>query len=280
MSLKTRLLSSMVVITLAISACESITILTPTPHSTQIPPVSTDMYWDAYLESGSLKIVLDPMGSASDVTGEFSVPSVAPGTHATAHLNLSPGMHTLNVSGNLWSSMNQAYTPQSSSVSFVSSTGPGRAVTYTMTVFGWLPGWPAGSLGNVSFGGTDPQSPNRNVNLVFTFEGNTNDVVPFKVKRQHKGVNDGVGFEIVAGEASVTVQDSTTGRTIAQGTFIPDARIFVSVDNGNGGIGFGSLGALPSDSDFPTGIEVAYPYAQFLAPVTDLKSNYTATASW
>jgi hypothetical protein len=288
-NLKPRFLLSLVFLTLALSACasSSFTILTPTSNSTQISPVNTDVFWDAALQVDSLKIILDPKGTASDVTSQFLVSSTAPASHATAHLNLSQGTHTLEVSGNLWNSAHKAYIAQSSSATFLSSTSAGRAVTYTMTVFAWEPGFPAGTLGDVSFGGTFPgggavpPSPNRNVNLIFTFEGNTNDVVPYSVKADHKGVNDGKGFEIITGEASVTVQDAKTYATIAHGTFLPEARIFVSVDNGNGGIGFGSGGALPVvDSDFPAGIAVAYPYAQFRAPVTDLESNYTATAIW
>jgi hypothetical protein len=284
------MLLSLVFLALAISACasSSFTILTPTSNSTQISPVNTDVFWDAALELDSLKIILDPKGTASDVTSQFLVSSTAPASHATAHLNLSQGTHTLDVSGNLWSSAHKVYIAQSSSATFFSSNSPGRAVTYTMTVLAWEPGFPAGTLGDVSFGGTFPGSrtvpgsPNRNVNLIFTFEGNTNDVVPYHVKRDHKVFADGVGFEIVAGEASVTVQDAKTGGTIAHGTFLPETRIFVSVDNGNGGIGFGSGGVLPDDSDFPAGIAVAYPYAQFAGPVpvTDLKSDYTGTATW
>ena len=62
------------------------------------------------------------------------------------------------------------------------------------------------------------------------------------------------------------MQDALTKLAILQGTFVPGARVFVSVDNGNGGIGFGSLGALPTDPSFPNhGVEVAYPYAQLNA---------------
>ena len=156
-----------------------------------------------------------------------------------------------------------------------------------MTVFNIHPGFPAGTLGNISFGGSDPTSPNRNVNLIFTMVGNTADVVPYHAPRHcspnctNNAVNDGDGFEIVAGTATVTVQNAQTGATIASGTITPAAGVFVSVDNGNHGIGFGSLGALPSDPTFPAnGVEVAYPYAQFSAPTTDLKSNYSTNSIW
>ncbi len=144
-----------------------------------------------------------------------------------------------------------------------------------------------GQLGSVSFGGTSPQAVNRNVNLIFTFEGNTSDVVPYAVPRPcspnctNHAVNDGVGFEIVAGTARITIQDAATSAVIAEAGFLPAAGLFVSVDNGNSGIGFGCRGALPADPSFPDhGVEVAYPYAQFNAPNTDLKSNYSASADW
>ena len=273
-------------ITLVIPGCASLTFLSPASNATANPPVATDIFWNADLQPGSLKMTLDPGGSASDVTSQFMVTGTAADSHATAHLNLPQGTHTLGVTGSLWSGWNQAYTAQSSSVTFQVSNGPGRPVTYTMKVFGWMPGWPAGSLGNISFGGSDPQAPNRSVNLVFTFEGNTNDVLPFFVPCSdptcgNHSINPGSGFEIVAGEASILIEDAATGAAIATATFLPAAKIFVSVDNGNRGIGFGALGAPPGDPAFPDhGIEVAYPYAQFLAPQTDLKSNYTATATW
>jgi len=132
--------------------------------------------------------------------------------------------------------------------------------------------------GNLAFGGT---SAHANVNLIFTFEGNTNDLVYYHVPTSLPGVNDGDGYEIITGTASIAIQDASTQQIIGQATFLPAARVFVSVDNGNKGIGFGSLGALPTDPTFPDkGVEVAYPYAQLNAPRTDLASNYSANADW
>ena len=272
---------------LALAGCSSFSILTPASTSTVSSPVAADVFWNADLQPGTLAVIADPGPMATDVTNQFSFPSLSADGHATANLNLPQGSHTLRVTGNLWDPISRAFTATSASQSFVVANGLGRAVTYTQTVFNFPDGWPAGQLGNVSFGGTDPQAPNRNVNLIFRFDGNTNDVVAFFVPRPctpnctNHAVNDGSGFEIVAGTATITVQNAATGATIAQGTFLPGAGIFVSADNGNGGIGFGSLGALPTDPTFPDhGVEVAYPYALFAIPYTDLKSNMNATSIW
>lgn len=149
----------------------------------------------------------------------------------------------------------------------------GTPITYTETITG-PPGWPSGSLGTVGFGGN-----NRQAKLVFTLEGNTMNVVPFNVKTTKHAVNDGVGFETIVGTATVTVLDAATSQVMAHGTFLPEAGIFVSIDNGNRGIGFGSFSANPADPRFPGDIEVAYPYALFLAPETDLRSNYNAAVN-
>ena len=261
----------------ALAGCASFTILTPGSSATVTSPVAVDLFWNATLQPGTLKVVVDPASGGSDVTNQFAVSSTAANSHATANLPLAQGTHTLTVSGNLAGS-NGSYGAQSATQTFTVSNTAGRNVTYTETVYNFAQGWPQGSLGAVAFGGS---SAHPNVNLVFTFDGNTADIVPFHVKTSKPAVNDGVGFEIIRGTATVTIQDAATKQTIAQATFIPAARVFVSVDNGNRGIGFGSMGALPNDSTFPNnGVEVAYPYAQFSAPNTDLASNYSANAVW
>ena len=222
-------------------------------------------------------MVIDPGSTATDVTSQFTVSGHGPRLARDRDVSLAQGTHTIKVSGNLARS-GGSYDPHSSSQTFVVSNSAGRAVTYTETIFNYSPGWPAGRLGSVSFGGT---SAHPNVNLIFTFEGNTHDIVPYHVPTTKPATNDGVGVEILAGTATVTLQDAATQQTIAQGTFVPGARVFVSVDNGNHGIGFGSLGALPTDPSFPNhGVEVAYPYAQFNAPTTDLASNYSTSGDW
>lgn len=262
---------------LMLTGCASFSILTPASSATAVSPVPTDIYWNANLKDGTLSIAID----AVDVTSQFSVPTLSSDSHAKANLNLTQGAHTISVAGALWNSLDQAYELRSASETFQVANAPGRPVTYTQTIFNYTPGWPAGQLGVVSFGGADPQATHRNVNLIFTFDGNTSDVVAFSVPRIHDIFHDGTGYEIVTGTATITVQDAASGSVIAQATFLPQARIFVSVDNGNGGIGFGCLGALPSDPTFPDhGVEVAYPYALFIRAGTDLISDYSVSSSW
>ena len=161
------------------------------------------------------------------------------------------------------------------------SHAQGQPIAYREVISG-PPGWPSGILGAMPFGGSS-----GNVKLVFSLVGNTTSVVPFNVPSPSHasdpdiGINDGIGLENIVGSASVTVQEAGSGGLVAAGNFLPSAKIFVSVDNGNRGIGFGSLGALPTDPSFPDhGVEVAYPYALFAAPNTDLQSNYAFTSPW
>ncbi len=248
----------------------------PPANATVAAPVQTDVYWNADLKTGTLKVQVD----GTDVTAQLPATGTSANDHARGALNLGQGDHVLQVSGELWDG--KAFQPQAVSQPFQVSNGPGRPVTYTLTLFSFTPGWPAGTLGNLAFGGTGPQAPHPSVNLVFTFEGNTADVVAYHVATTKPAVNDGEGFEIIAGSASITIVDATSGATLQSAQFLPGAGIFVSVDNGNRGIGFGCRGALPGDPTFPNGgVEVAYPYALFNAPVTDLKSSYSyVTADW
>ncbi len=264
-----------------LGGCASISVLAPASGATVSSPVPADVFWNAQMQANSLRVVVDPGAGESDVSSQFAVPSLSADAHATASLGLAQGAHTIRVDARLWDALSQSFSARTASRSFQVANGPGRPVTYTETIFNFSPGWPAGQLGNVSFGGSDPQALHRNVNLVFTFSGNTSDVVAYFVPRSNPSVGNGVGFEIVAGTGTITVEDAATHATIAQATFLPAAGVFVSVDNGNGGVGFGCRGALPTDPAFPNhGVEVAYPYAQFRAPQTDLKSNYTASADW
>jgi hypothetical protein len=116
-----------------------------------------------------------------------------------------------------------------------------------------------GALGNVSFG---------DVFIMFSFQGDTSNVIPFSVP----GSN---GYENLLGTATVTVTDLNLV-PLAVGTFLPSAGIFVSVDNSNAGIGLGSFGVLPTNSSFPG--QPVYP-AGFNAsvPSYDLKSDFYVT---
>ena len=130
-------------------------------------------------------------------------------------------------------------------------------ITYTLVVAN---GGAAGTIGTVAF---------SNAVLTFTFEGDTANVVDFSAPVS--------GHEILMGTASVEVAD-INGQVIAQATFLPAAGIFVSVDNSNEGIGFGSLGGLPGSTQFP-GLPT-YPYAQFATDprlsTYDLRTNFSS----
>jgi hypothetical protein len=120
-------------------------------------------------------------------------------------------------------------------------------ITYTLQVMGF-PGdvGPSGSVGSVSFGGA-----NTNDVLAFTFQGDTSNVVPWSVTVPNPTTTVS-GFEILVGTASFKVTDGNTGAALAQGTFLPSAGIFVSVDNTNASIGFGSFAVGKSKrSEFP-----------------------------
>jgi len=138
-------------------------------------------------------------------------------------------------------------------------------ITYTLVVSAPFPGMgmgPSGTLGPVSFGGAL-----GDVLLTFTFAGDTSNVIDFTTPM--------VGHEILVGTASVEVTDASTGAVLAQGIFLSSAGIFVSVDNTNHGIGFGSFGALPPQF---TGFQPVYPYAVegYVGPATyDLRSDFT-----
>jgi len=140
---------------------------------------------------------------------------------------------------------------------------------------------PSGTLGGVPFGGVGAVGGICNGTgcsnvLTFTFEGDTANVVPFVIA----GPPRVSGFEILVGTASVKVTDAFTGVVVAQGTFQSSAGIFVSIDNSNGGVGFGSFAvASPSNPKFPG--QPVYPYAMTGTRVAnaglltyDLRSNF------
>ena len=152
------------------------------------------------------------------------------------------------------------------------------SVTYTLRVTNF-PGdvGPSGDLiagGNIlSFGGA-----NGNAVLTFTFQGDTSNVVPWSVSVPNPttAVN---GFEILAGTASFQITNADTGASLAQGTFLPSDGIFVSVDNSNASMGFGSFAVAnqndPSFRGLPT-----YPYGLAFGTgldTYDMKSNFTVS---
>jgi hypothetical protein len=120
-------------------------------------------------------------------------------------------------------------------------------ITYTFTAQGPI----TGTLGGVAIGGmTDV--------ITFTFVSDTTDVQPFTFGDVH-------GWENLVGTASISITDQSSGAIVAQATFSPFDGIFISVDNKNGGVGFGSDGSVPSDPSFPG--NPAYPFA--LVPTGD-----------
>jgi hypothetical protein len=93
--------------------------------------------------------------------------------------------------------------------------------------------------------------PFEKVVMTFLFSGDTANVIPFSQPVS--------GAENLLGTASVQINSATTGALVYRANFLPAAGIFVSVDNTNGGLGFGSFGALPSSPAFPG--NPVYPYA-------------------
>jgi hypothetical protein len=145
-------------------------------------------------------------------------------------------------------------------------------VTYELVIGFEGPGsGPSGALGSFAFGN------NGYIQVVLDFQGDTANVVPWTTG----GANPVHGYEIRTGTASVEIKD-TSGNVLAQGTFDPSAGIFVSIDNTNLGIGFGSHAVWPpTDPNFP-GLP-AYPFGDWMwgavgitaDPSTyDLKSNF------
>ena len=127
---------------------------------------------------------------------------------------------------------------------------------------------PSGTLGTLKFGGA-----NGMVNLIFTFQGDTTNVLAYSVPGAH-------GYENLVSTSPATIQifDAKTGKQLAKATFKPAAKIFISVDNANQGIGFGSFGAVPGSPSFPG--QPVYPYTNYDSQVRldtyDLRSTFTS----
>jgi hypothetical protein len=120
-------------------------------------------------------------------------------------------------------------------------------ITYTFTAEGPI----TGTLGGVAIGGMTGDVPTDVI--TFTFLSDTSDVTPFTFGNVH-------GWEALTGTGSITVRDFESSAIVAQGAFLPSDRIFVSIDNVNGGVGFGSGSVSdPTDPAFPG--NPAYPFA-------------------
>jgi hypothetical protein len=139
-------------------------------------------------------------------------------------------------------------------------------ITYKFTVQGPgegpVPGY-LGTLDGVPIGGGDDV-------ITFTFVGDTSNVEAFSVPGAH-------GFVNPIGTGSFSILDLDTMELVAKGTFLPGDGIFVSVDNQNGGLGFGSLFNPPGgDPDHPFPGDAAYPLGVEFSTATtqyDLQSE-------
>ena len=130
---------------------------------------------------------------------------------------------------------------------FIDWRGARRADPVHITAEGPI----TGTLGGVAIGGMTGDDPTDVIE--FKFLSDTSDVTPFTLGNVH-------GWEALTGTGSVTVRDFQTSAIVAQGAFRPSDNIFVSIDNVNGGIGFGSGGVSdPTDPAFPGA--PAYPFA-------------------
>jgi hypothetical protein len=125
----------------------------------------------------------------------------------------------------------------------------------------------SGSLGNVTFDNT--------AKITFIFEGDTDNVfawgpLPAVINPIRGPVT---GLENMMGVASVEITNAVSGALIAKGTFKPEAGIFVSVDQKNAGIGFGSFSVPLSDTAHFPGQPI-YPYAVVALSNTPDLSTY------
>jgi hypothetical protein len=148
-------------------------------------------------------------------------------------------------------------------------------VLYSFTVAGQNAGpavseiqGPVIQLGSTTYGGVG-----KEIIVVFTFSGDTADVQPWSFAGT-------AGHEIRRGAAAVVISDQASGTILADGTFDPSAGIFVSIDDGNGGIGFGSQAVWPvTGTGFPG--QPAYPLGNALGSSStyDLTSSFSTTGS-
>lgn len=111
------------------------------------------------------------------------------------------------------------------SATFVAPQLWANVVAYQATSFTY-----AASLGSTSFGGCPSGNPVC-VEVTINFIANTANIVPFSVV----GAS---GYENFVGQGSVNLFNDQTGQSLTAN--FDAGQIFVSVDQTNGGIGFGS----------------------------------------
>jgi PEP-CTERM motif len=150
-------------------------------------------------------------------------------------------------------------------------------IEYTFTAVGPI----TGTLGGAPIGGMTGNEPTDTI--TFTAFGDTTNALPFDLGggAPHGWQNPVFG---TFGSASITVTDNTTGATVITGTFLDSDKIFLSIDNLNGGVGIGSgfVPPPPTNTGFPG--DPAYPFAMVVTgglmdPFTyDLRSGTNANS--
>jgi hypothetical protein len=116
-----------------------------------------------------------------------------------------------------------------------------------------------------------------NADIQLDFFGDTSTVLPYSVANPTPpgGKTSGyVNLTSTSATFGIYSFNPSTGTytTVGTGTFEPSARIYVSVDNTNGGIGFGSFGVKPGQAGFPG--QPVYP-GSILVPACCVTPNVT-----
>jgi hypothetical protein len=112
-------------------------------------------------------------------------------------------------------------------------------VNYSLDVYG---NNTSGSIGGVAF---------TNAQIYLTFSGDTTNIMPFSITTPDGKTTSGYQILSDASTTATVAIYADGGATTYNATFLPAAGIYVSVDNTNGGIGFGSAGVPPTDPTFP-----------------------------
>jgi hypothetical protein len=138
--------------------------------------------------------------------------------------------------------------------------------------------WYEADLWGATASGTLNGKSFSNADVQLDFFGDTSGVQHYSVVNPSGGGRTS-GYIILSSPSTsatfgIYVFDASTGSytTVGTGTFESSAGIFVSVDNTNGGIGFGSFGVPPSHKGFPAPGQPVYPGA-ILVPACCISPN-------
>jgi IPT/TIG domain len=102
-----------------LTGCALFNVTSPGANSTVGSPITVNISWGESLQSNTFTVVLYTSGSSSNVTSQFTIaPASGGGGTAAANLAVSPGSHSITVSGNLWTWYAQAYEFTSTTQSF------------------------------------------------------------------------------------------------------------------------------------------------------------------